>query len=177
MQILYDFLPVIIFFIVYKIWGIYAATAAAIVISFIQIAFFWLRHRRFEHLQLITFFLIAILGITTILLHNPIFIKWKPTAIDWAFALVFLFSQLFCERTVIEYLMGDKITLPKKIWHRLNISWILFFSLVGLANLYVVYHFSTNAWVNFKLFGLLGLTLIFAILQAVYLAKHVERAE
>lgn len=176
MQILYDFIPIIIFFAVYKLFGIYAATASAIVISFLQMIAFWIRHRRFEHLQVITFVLIALLGITTIILHNPIFIKWKPTAIDWAFALIFLASRFVGNKTIIEYLMAEKIDLPKPIWNRLNSSWIAFFLIVGGLNLYVVYHFNTNTWVNFKLFGILGLTILFAIFQAIYLARHIKES-
>lgn len=172
MQLLYDFFPILIFFIVYKIWGIYAATASAIVISFLQMMIYWIRHHKFERLQVITFFLIAILGTTTIILHNPIFIKWKPTAINWAFALVFLSSHFIGEKPLIQYLMDKKVTLPNRVWSRLNLSWVIFFSIVGALNLYVIYHFSTNAWVNFKLFGVLGLTILFAIIQAIYLARH-----
>ena len=98
MQILYDFFPILIFFIVYKISGIYAATASAIIASFIQMIIFWIKHHKFEKLQVITFLLIAILGSTTIILHKPIFIKWKPTAINWVFALVFLSSQEALEK-------------------------------------------------------------------------------
>lgn len=174
MQLLYDFFPIIVFFAVYKIWGIYAATASAIIISFIQVMTYWIRHHKLEKLQVITFILIAILGLTTIILHNPIFIKWKPTAIDWAFAFIFLGSHFIGEKPIIQHLMDKKVSLPNQVWAKLNLSWVLFFAIVGTANLYVVYHFSTNAWVNFKLFGVLGLTVIFAIIQAIYLSRHVK---
>jgi len=177
MQVLYDFFPIAIFFIVYKIFGIYAATFAAIIVTFLQMLIHWVRHKNFDVLQAITFSIIAILGGTTIALHQAIFIKWKPTVINWLFALVFLITQLFCKKPLLRYLMEKKIQLPDKAWKTLNLSWILFFVILGTINLYVVYHFSTNAWVNFKLFGYLGLTVVFAILQAIYLSRYINDGE
>ena len=174
MQILYDFFPILIFFIVYKISEIYAATASAIIVSFIQMIIFWIKHHKLEKLQVITFFLIAILGTATIILHNPIFIKWKPTAINWVFALVFLSSHFIGKKTIVQYVMDKKISLPDEIWKKLNFSWVVFFTLVGALNLYVIYHYSTNAWVNFKLFGLLSISLIFALCQGIYLGRHIK---
>ena len=176
MQILYDFFPILIFFIVYKISGIYAATASAIIASFIQMIIFWIKHHKFEKLQVITFLLIAILGSTTIILHKPIFIKWKPTAINWVFALVFLSSHFIGKKTIVQYVMEKKITLPDEIWAKLNFSWVIFFTFVGTLNLYVIYHYSTNAWVNFKLFGLLSISLAFALCQGIYLGRHIKES-
>ncbi len=174
MQILYDFFPILIFFIVYKFFGIYAATASAIIASFAQMVIFWIKHRKFEKLQVITFLLITVLGFTTIILHNPIFIKWKPTAINWVFALVFLSSHFIGKKTIVQYVMDKKITLPNEVWVKLNFSWVIFFIFVGALNLYVIYHYSTNAWVNFKLFGLLSISLVFALCQGIYLGRHIK---
>ncbi|MCL5261579.1 MAG: septation protein A [Gammaproteobacteria bacterium] len=173
MKLLFDFFPVIFFFIVFKFYGIYAATAIAIIASFLQISLYWLKHRRFEISQTITLVLIVILGGATLLSHNTLFIKWKPTAVYWVLAIVFVTSQ-FGEKTIIQRLMDSKINLPKNIWKQLNISWCVFFVLLGIVNLYVAYHYSTAAWVNFKLFGALGSTLVFVLIQALYMTKFVE---
>jgi intracellular septation protein len=177
MKMLFDFLPILLFFIAYKLYGIYVATAVAIVASIAQVSLHWLKHRRVELMPIITLVLIIILGGATLLLHNELFIKWKPTAIDWAFALVFLISQIIGAKPLTQRMLEKNIQLPRPIWLRLNLSWIIFFSVMGLANLYVAYHFDTNTWVNFKLFGMLGLTLLFVIFQALYMARYVDRNE
>jgi len=174
MQLFYDFIPIIIFFAVYKFFGIYAATASAIIVSFLQVFLYRLKHHKFEKMQLITLFLILLLGGATLILHNPIFIKWKPSAIYWAFAIAFLGSHFIGHKPLIRYIMESKITLPDKIWNRLNIGWMVFFTFIGFLNIYVVYHYSTNTWVDFKLFGILGLMILFVIIQAIYLSRHME---
>lgn len=174
MQFLYDFFPIIIFFTVYKIAGIYAATASAIIVSFAQVALYWLKHHKFSNLQVITFLIILLLGGATLILHKPIFIKWKPSIIYWLFALVFFCSHFIGKKPLICYMMDKKIKLPEKIWARLNFSWVIFFAILGLANIYVVYHYNTNTWVNFKLFGILGITIIFVVIQALYLTRFVK---
>lgn len=177
MQLFYDFLPIFVFFIVYKCYGIYSATASAMIISAAQLAFYYFTRKKFEKMQVITFLVIAVLGSATILLHNPLFIKWKPTVINGLFAIIFFGSHFFGQKPFVQYVMENKITLPKREWRRLNMSWITFFIVVGALNLYVAYHFSTEAWVNFKLFGLLGLTLLFAVLQAVYLGRVMDHSK
>lgn len=177
MKLLFDFLPIVVFFIVYKFYGIYAATAAAIGISVVQVAGYWLKHRKVQSLQLISLVLIVVLGGGTLLLHNELLIKWKPTVLYWILALVFTGTQWFNKKPLIQRLMETNINLPTKIWSQLNISWIIFFAIMGIVNILVAYHFDTNTWVNFKLFGMLGLTVIFVILQAFFLAKHVKLEE
>lgn len=174
MQMLYDFLPIVLFFVIYKIYGIYAATASAMIIAFIQMAVYRIRHKKFETLQVVTFVLIAILGSMTIVLHNPLFIKWKPTVINWAFALIFAAYHLIKKQPFIQLLLGKKIDLPEAVWNKLNISWIIFFIIIGIINLFVAYRFSTDTWVNFKLFGVLGLTIVFVIVQSIFLARHIH---
>lgn len=173
MKLLIDFFPILLFFLSYKFFGIYVATGVAIGASIIQVIWHWIRNRNFDMMQVVTLLIIVVLGGATLSLHNELFIKWKPTAINWIFATVFLCSHL-TKTTIIQRLMQQNISLPLNIWQRLNISWVVFFFLTGLANLYVVYHYDTNTWVNFKLFGLLGLTVIFVILQAIFLSKHVK---
>lgn len=174
MKLLFDLFPVLLFFLAYKLHDIYVATAVAIVAAFIQVGWFWWRHRRFETMHLVTLGLIAVLGGATLWLHNEDFIKWKPTVVNWLFGAAFIGSQFIGRKTLVERMMGSAITLPATIWQRLNLSWATFFILLGAANLYVVYHFDTDTWVNFKLFGMMGLTLAFMVAQAFYLARHVK---
>lgn len=174
MKLLFDFFPIIIFFVFFKFFGIFAATLAAMVISALQVGFFWLKHRKFEVAQVITLVLILVLGGATLFSHNEIFIKWKPTAIYLVLAAVFLGSQVLSEKPLIQHMMAGKINLPEKTWLRLNLSWVMFFCSMALLNIYVAYHFSTNTWVNFKLFGILGSTLIFGVLQSLYIAKYIK---
>ncbi len=177
MKFLVDFLPIIVFFVVYKFYGIYAATASAIAISFLQVGYTWLRTRKFEKMQVATLLIITVLGGATLLLHNEMFIKWKPTAINWVFALVFLISHFVGRKNLTQAVLDKNVKLPQSVWARLNLSWVAFFVIVGAVNIYVVYHYSTNTWVNFKLFGVLGLTVIFVIIQAIYLAKHIDTSD
>lgn len=177
MKLLFDFFPILLFFIAYKIYGIYTATVVAIVAAFIQVAWFWLQHRRFETMHLVTLGLIVVLGGATLILQDEMFIKWKPTVVNWLFAVVFAGSHFIGNKTIIERMMGGNITLPQSIWARLNASWTMFFLVLGVTNLYVLYNFDTDTWVNFKLFGMLGLTLAFVVLQAVYLGRHIKAQE
>jgi intracellular septation protein len=186
MKLFFDFLPIALFFIAYKfggglyqwngqeydVQGIYVATAVMIVATLFQNAYSWLRHGKLEKSHLITLVLVLILGGATLWLQNPDFIKWKPTAVNWLFALAFLGTHLFTKKSLLERMMAEHIQLPAPIWFRLNIAWVLFFILSGVANLYVAFNFDEATWVNFKLFGLLGLTIIFIIAQSIYLAKH-----
>lgn len=174
MKLLIDFFPVLLFFITFKLYDLYVATIAAIIASIAQVVLYWIKNRRFESMHLLTMLSIVILGGATLLLQNDLFIKWKPTAINWLFALIFLGSYLFTKKPLIQRMMEKNIELPTPIWHKLNWSWILFFVVMGFANLYVVYTFDTNTWVNFKFFGVLGLTMVFVLLQAVYLSRHVD---
>jgi intracellular septation protein len=174
MKLLFDLFPILLFFVAYKLHDIYVATAVAIVASFVQVGWFWWRHRRLETMHLVTLGLIAVLGGATLWLHNEDFIKWKPTVVNWLFGAAFLGSQFIGRKPLVERMMGAAISVPAAIWLRLNLSWASFFLLLGAANLYVVYHFDTDTWVNFKLFGMMGLTLAFMVVQAFYLARHIQ---
>lgn len=174
MKLLFDFFPIIFFFVFYKFFGIYVATSVAILASFAQLLFYWLKHRRFELTHVATFALIVLLGGATLFFKNAMFIKWKPTAIYWVLALAFLISHFVGKKTIIQKMLDKKLDLPSNIWRHLNLSWIIFFTLVGMVNLYVVYHYSTDTWVNFKLFGVLGLTILFGLLQSLYMSKYLE---
>ena len=172
MKLLFDLFQVLLFFIAYKVYGIYAATLTAIVASLLQVAYTWIRTRKIENMHLISLVLIVVFGGATLLLEDELFIKWKPTVLNWLFAVVFLGSQWIGKRTLVERMMGGQITVPTEIWRRLNLVWVLFFMLAGGLNLFVVYHFDTDTWVNFKLFGLSGLTLAFVLLQSLYLFRY-----
>lgn len=186
MKLLNDFLPIILFFIAYKfgggtyefngqsyeVAGIYAATAVMMLVTLLQVAYTWLRYRKVEKVHMITLALVTILGGATLWLQNPDFIMWKPTAVNWLFALGFIGARLFTDKTLLERLMGQHIQMPAVIWARLNLAWIVFFIASGVLNLYVAYGFSEEIWVNFKLFGMLGLTIVFIIAQSIYLARH-----
>ena len=174
MKLFYDFLPIALFFITYKMYGIFIATGVAIAASIIQVGAYWLKFHRTETMQIITLISVLILGGITLFLHNALFIKWKPSIIYWAFGIVFISSQFFGKRNLIQRLMDNKVQLPQFAWNRLNISWAIFFIILGFVNLYVVYHFSTDTWVNFKLFGTLGLMVLFVILQSVYMSRYIS---
>ncbi len=172
MKLLFDFFPILLFFVAYKFFDIYVATGVAIVATVVQVAYTWLKTRKVATMQLVTLAIICIFGGLTLYLHDEQFIKWKPTVINWLFGIAFLVSQLFGQQTAIERMMGANLDLPKAVWQRLNLGWVTFFLFMGSANLYVMSHFDRDTWVNFKLFGMLGLTFVFIVLQSLYLARY-----
>ena len=174
MKLLFDFFPIFIFFVCFKYYGIYAATAIAMVASVLQVIIYRLKHQRYEKMHLISLSIIMVLGGATLFFHNPLFIKWKPTGIYWLSALAFLGSAFVGKKTIIQKMMEGNVSLPSKIWGRLNFAWSIFFLVMGAVNIYVAYHYDTDVWVNFKLFGGAGFTLIFVFLQAIYLTKHIQ---
>ncbi len=213
MKFLFDLFPILLFFAVYKIFGIYAATAAAIATTVLQVVWQWFRHRRVDKMLLVTLAIIVVLGGATLLLHDRSFVMWKPTAIYWLFAAIFFGSHFIGEKPLVERMMGHTVEAPNAVWKRLNLLWGAFFVFLGIANLYVANRFfiaqheldlaagksveisscadqltgtllnlCQNArtmeeqWVNFKLFGLMGLMLLFVIIQAFYLARYMQPA-
>lgn len=172
MQILIDFLPIIVFFATYKFAGMYAATAAIMGAMALQIGYQWIRDRTVNKMLLTSGILVAIFGGITLTLRNPIFIQWKPSIVNWLFAAAFLGSQFIGERTLTERLMGQAAELDDAMWRQLNLMWVANFSFLGAANLYVVYNFDEATWVNFKLFGMLGLTLIMVVIQVIWIAAR-----
>ncbi|NEX16904.1 MAG: septation protein A [Halochromatium sp.] len=218
MKLLIDFFPIILFFVAYKLYGIYVATIIAIMASLTQVAWLRWRHGRFEKMPLIMLALITAFGGLTLLLRDPIFVMWKPTIVNWLFAAAFLGGSLIGHRPLVERMMGQAISLPAAIWQRLNWAWVFFFLFSGLVNLFVVYigsgfyvaeqaliaatgitaidlnscaeqfvgqqldlcetaHASEAVWVNFKLFGMMGMTILFVIGQAFYLARYIQESE
>ena len=177
MKFLFDIFPVILFFVAFKFFGIYTATAVAIVATFLQIGWIWYRHRKVDNMLWISLAVIVVFGGATLLLHDETFIKWKPTVLYWLFGATLLIADAGFGKNLIKAMMGKQMTLPEIVWRKLLLSWVGFFVVMGTLNLYVAFNFSTDTWVNFKLFGGMGLMLVFVLLQALMLSKHIDPKE
>jgi intracellular septation protein len=177
MKFLFDFFPILLFFVAYKLKDIYWATGVAIAASLFQVAYMWFRHRRIEKMHWITLALIVVFGGLTLILQDEMFIKWKPTVLNWMFAVVFLGSQYIGEKNLAQRMLGANFTLEARQWLHVNLSWVVFFILLGAANLYVMYNFDTDTWVDFKLFGMMGLTIAFVLIQALLLSRYMKPEE
>ena len=177
MKLLIDFFPIILFFAAFKLWGIYVATAVAIVATIGQIL--WLRHShgKVEPMQWVSLGVIVLFGGATIALQNETFIKWKPTVLYWLMGGTLAAGQLFFRKNLLKTLMGSQLDLPEPAWRVTNWSWIAFFAVMGVLNLWVAYSFDTDTWVNFKLFGGMGLMVVFVIGQALYLGRYMKADE
>ncbi len=174
MKLLFDFLPIVLFFVAYKLADIYVATGVLIVATLAQVGWTWFRQRRTEKMPLITAGLVLVLGGATLALHDPIFVKWKPTVVNWLFGLAFIGSRFIGQKTLLERMMGAQLELPAAVWVKLTFAWAVFFLVMGAVNLYVAFAFDENTWVNFKLFGILGLTLLFILAQAAYMSRYLN---
>ena len=174
MKFLFDIFPVVLFFIAFKLSDIYVATGVAIVATFFQVGWTWLRGRKVENMVWVSLAVIVVFGGATLVLQDETFIKWKPTVLYWLFAAVLAIAALAFRKNLIRAMMQGQMSLPDAVWDRLLVSWVAFFAAMGVLNLVVAYQFSTDAWVNFKLFGGTGLLLVFVVLQALVLARHVE---
>ena len=203
MKILFDFLPILLFFGTFKYaeaekdWAarfasehfgflvsggvvgtteapVLLATMVVIVATLAQIAFLLARGKKIDLMLWISLGLVVVLGGATVWFHNETFIKWKPSVLYWAMGASFWVSQTFFHKNLLQTLIGNQLELPPSVWQRLNFAWIAFFALMGLLNLYVAYSFSSSAWVNFKLFGGMGLMLVFTLAQGVYLSRHIK---
>jgi intracellular septation protein len=171
MQLLSDFFPVIAFFVAYKLTDIYVATAVLIVAVLGLTAFQWLRHRKVNTMALVSAVLVLVFGGLTLLVHDKAFIQWKVTAVNWLFAVAFVASNFFGAQPLTERIMGQNFQLERRLWRRLGWVWAAFFFVLGALNLYVARHYSENVWVNFKLFGVIGLTFAFLLAQAFWIAS------
>ena len=206
MKLFLDFLPIILFFGVFKFADMNAeaaaryatehlgfavsggvvgvdeapvllATVVVMVATMVQIGILILMRRKVDTMLWVTFGLIAVLGGATIWFHDPTFIKWKPSALDWAMAVALWLSQSLFGKNLLQVLVGEQLVLPKPVWQRLNWAWIAFFFLMGVANLYVAYNFSTSVWATFKVFGLTGLMLVFMVAQGFYISRYLKDEE
>jgi intracellular septation protein len=201
MKILFDLFPIVLFFVAYE-WGgshpeaanailaaigvsldsatkpgVFLATLVAIVATVGQIGWVWLKHRKVDTMLWVSLVLIAGLGGLTLFLHDETFIKWKPTVLYWVFALSLGLAPLLFERNLIRLMMEKQVSLPDAVWTRLNLAWAGFFAFMGVLNLYVASQYSTDLWVKFKMFGTLGLMLVFIVLQTLYLARYMKGEE
>ncbi|WP_140921143.1 septation protein A [Limnobaculum xujianqingii] len=168
-----DFLPLIVFFTFYKLYDIFIASGALIVATALAVIYSLIKYRKVEKMMIVTFVMVVIFGTLTIIFHSPDFIKWKVTAIYALFALGLIFSQFVLKKLLIKSMLGKEITLPEQVWSRLNIAWALFFLACGLINIYVAFWLSMDVWMNFKVFGLTGLTLVFTLLSGIYIYRHI----
>ncbi len=175
MKFLFDLFPVILFFVTFKLMGIYAATMAAIVATLAQIGWVKFRHGKVDGMLIASGVIVVVFGGATLLLHDETFIKWKPTVLYWLFAIVLSSAELFWNKNLIRSMMGNNLQMPEIIWKRLNHAWAGFFAALGVANLYVAFHYTTETWVDFKLFGTTGLMLVFIVLQSLMISKHIEQ--
>ncbi len=174
MELLAELFQIILFFSAFKYKGLMFATVTAMLFSLCKLIIFRINTGKYKIVQLVSFFCLLILGGISLICKKEIFIKWKLTAVYWILAIAFLITQIFGKKSIIEKLNNNIIELPKKIWDLLGVLWILFFILMGILNLYVVYYFDTNTWVNFKLFGTLGLMILFVLLQAIFIYKFTK---
>ena len=206
MKFLFDFLPVVFFFIAYKFFGdlppalidagnqipsvdlqqsnpkhaIIFATLVIIIATILQNILHWLTYKKLEKMHLISLVILIVFGSITVVSRDPDFIKWKVSIFNWFFASVLLGSLFIGKKTLIERMMSHAVSVPKNVWRILTYSWGAFFIFVGVLNYIVAFHFAgvdDENWVNFKLFGILGLTLVFMIAQGIYLAKHAMPVE
>ncbi len=177
MKFLFDLFPVILFFVAFKFYGIYVATGVAIAATFAQIGWVLLRGRKVDNMLWVSLGVIVVFGGATLLLKDPTFIKWKPTVLYWLFGAALLVADMGFGKNLIRAMMEKQLSLPDPVWHKLLLSWAGFFGMMGVLNLYVAFNFSENDWVNFKLFGGMGLMFAFIILQAFVLGKYVDSKE
>jgi len=177
MQLLLDYIPIIVFILAYFYEDIFFATAVLMVVMPVVLVVQWAITRKLNRIYAASTVLVIVLGGFTIAFRNPTFLYWKPTALNWAIALVFLGSQWFGEKTIVQRMLGNAAELGNAQWIRLNQMWVVFFLLVGGANLYVAYNFSEAFWVKFKLFGMLGMTLVFVVIQSIWLTLAAQKNE
>lgn len=175
-KFLFDLFPLILFFVAFRFADIYAATAVAMAAVVLQILWIKLRKHPIEATHWINLSVIVVFGGATLFFHDDTFIKWKPTVLYWLFAAILLGARLITGRNIMRKLMGEKVDLPDTAWNKLNDSWAMFFIISGLINLYVAFsgHFTESQWVNFKVFGLMVLLILFVIIQSVWLGRHIQ---
>lgn len=174
-KLLFDFFPLILFFIALKFGDIYIATSVAVITTIIQVLWLKITHQKIEPSTWLSLVVIVVFGGATLYLHDETFIKWKPTVLYWLFAIILLAGRLF-KRNFIRQLMGSQLQLPETAWNKINTSWAIFFIIVGIINVYVAFsgHFTTEQWGTFKVFGMTLLLVVFAIGQSLWLSKHIQ---
>lgn len=177
-KFLFDLFPLILFFVAYRYADIYTATAVAMAASVAQIAWLKARRKAIETTHWINLAIIILFGGATLLFQDDTFIKWKPTVLYWLFGAVLIGGRYIFRRNIIRHLLQGQVALADPVWERLNLSWAGFFAGAGALNLYVAFsgRFDESQWVNFKVFGLMGLLLAFVILQSIWLGRHMQES-
>ena len=174
MKLLIDFLPIVVFFVAFKLFDIWVATGVAIAATVAQIAWVRWSSGKVEPMHWLSLGVIVVFGGATLLAHNEDFIKWKPTVLYWLMGGALAAGQLVFRKNLLKSLMGAQMTLPDAAWRVMNWSWVGFFAAMGAVNLWVAFNFETDTWVNFKLFGGLGLMITFVLAQAAYLSRFMK---
>jgi intracellular septation protein len=176
MKFLIDFFPILLFFGAFKLYDIYMATGVLMAATVLQMAIIWSKERRLQPMQKATLVLILLFGSLTLLLHDERFIKWKPTVLYGAMALALAVALWGFRKNVLAMLLGQQLVLPDRIWGRLNVAWILYCIFMAAINGYVAAYFSTEAWVNFKLWGYV-FPIVFLVAQGLYISPHLKSDE
>ena len=177
MQFLLDFIPIVLFFIVFHFYDIYFATAAAMLASILQVAYMWFRYHKVDKVPLFTMLIVLVMGSATLLFHNEWFIKWKPTVLYWLMSAFIIVRAMLGKQPISSKLLDGTVTLREQYGYTVDKMIYLFLIAMGVLNIWVAYTFSTDTWVYFKLFGALALTLLFAIGVSCYIAKHADSIE
>ena len=177
MQLLVDYIPIVAFILAYFYKDIFFATGVLMAVMPVVLVLQWLMTKKINKIYAASTVLVLVLGTATLVFRNPTFLYWKPTVLNWAIAVVFLGSQWIGEKTIVERMLGNAAELVPQQWIRLNQIWVVFFIIVGGVNLYVAYTFSEAFWVKFKLFGMLGITLVFVLIQSVWLTLATQKNE
>jgi intracellular septation protein len=177
MQLLLDYIPIVIFIAAYFYEDIFFATGVLMGVMPIVFLLQWVLTRKVNRIFLASTVLVLVLGTATLYFRNATFLYWKPTVLNWAIGLAFLGSQWIGGKTLVQRMLGGAARLSDEQWSRLNLIWVAFFAVVGCVNLYVAYHFSEAFWVKFKLFGMLGLTVVFIVIQSVWLTLAMRKQE
>ncbi len=172
MSLLFDLFPAMIFFVLYHFKNIYVATAGLIIVTALQCAYTLVRYRRIDGLQAIVFLLILIFGSATIWFHDPKFLQWKVSIAGLVMSAAFFLFQRFSKESLLQRMMKDSVTLPKSAWKKLNDAWTFFFLGIAIINAVIAKYFSLSFWVDFKVFGIIGLTLVFVLIQAIYIQRN-----
>jgi len=175
MQLLVDYIPLVVFILAYFYEDIFFATGMLMMVMPVVLVLQWLMTKKINKIYAASTVLVLILGGATLAFKNPTFLYWKPTVLNWLIAIVFLGSQWIGDKPIVQRMLNNAAELSPDQWIRLNQIWVVFFSIVGGVNLYVAYNFSEAFWVKFKLFGMLGITLIFVIIQSVWLTMATQK--
>ena len=177
MKLFLDFFPIVLFFIVFKTYGIFAATAIAIAATVVQIAWMRFKNGKVDTMQWVSLGVIVVFGGATLVTQDETFIKWKPSVLYWLMCSTLWVGYFFFKRNFIQALMGAQLELPQEVWGKLLHAWAAFFMLMGFINIWVAYNFDTDTWVSYKFFGGLGLMLVFVVLQGLFLSRYMKEPE